>query len=142
MIRCMLRASLFILSLLPYVSAIFGQLPPTFTISTVAGNGNNSYSGDGGPAINAAINNPNGVTMDAAGNLYIADTNNNRIRRVSVTGDITTVAGTGVAGFGGDGGLATSAVLNHPNRVAFDSLGNMYIADSSNNRIRMATPGG
>jgi hypothetical protein len=76
---------------------------PQFTISTIAGNGIAGYSGDGGPATSAALNDPYGVAVDAAGNLYIADDANNRIRKVATNGTITTVAGTGAAGFGGDG---------------------------------------
>src|SRR5262249_8596339 len=80
--------------------------------------------------------------VDAAGNLYIADFNNNRVRRVGTNGTITTVAGTGNSGFSGDGGPATSAQLNLPRSVAVDSAGNLYVADSGNNRIRLVTGGG
>jgi uncharacterized protein (TIGR03437 family) len=110
-----------------------------FTISTAAGNGIAGFAGDGGQATSANLNVPNGVAVDAAGNVYIADTNNNRIRRVALNGTITTVAGTGAAGFSGDTGPATSAMLNQPNRVSVDAAGNLYIADSSNNRIRKVT---
>jgi len=112
-------------------------------IATIAGNGNTGYSGDGGPAIAAALNNPEAIAMDAAGNLYIADAVNNRIRKVTTDGNITTIAGSSSAGgFGGDGGLATKALLNHPRGVAVDGAGNVYIADTFNQRIRVVVPGG
>ncbi|WP_247233359.1 MopE-related protein, partial [Telluribacter sp. SYSU D00476] len=107
------------------------------TISTVAGNGTYGYSGDGGPATSASLATPRYIAVDAAGNLYIADLNNYRIRRVSASdGTISTVAGNGTAGYGGDGGLATSATLGNPGGVAVDAAGNLYIADQSNQRIR------
>ncbi len=80
--------------------------------------------------------------MDGAGNLYIADTNNNRIRKLVTLGVITTVAGTGTRCYGGDGGAATSALLNNPDGVAVDSAGNIYIADTNNNRIRKVNTSG
>ena len=106
-------------------------------ITTVAGDGAFGFSGDGGPATSASLNSPRGVTVDASGNLFIADTFNNRIRRVDAAiGIVTTVAGTGVEGFSGDGGPATSASLNDPFGVAVDASGNLFIADLRNNRIR------
>ena len=111
-------------------------------ITRVAGTCEGGYSGDGGPALSAQLNYPEGVAADAAGNLYIADQNNNRIRKVSSTGTITTIAGNGSAGFSGDNGPATSAQLNSPSGVALDSFGNLYIADQNNNRIRMVSPAG
>ena len=109
----------------------------TQVITTVAGNGTEGFSGDGGPATSAELAGPNGVAIDAAGNLFIADTDNNRIRRVdAATQVISTVAGAGGYGFSGDGGLATSAELAVPTRVAVDSAGNLFIADAGNNRIR------
>ena len=110
------------------------------TITTVAGNGAYRFSGDGGPATNASLNQPEGVAIDSAGNLYIADFDNNRIRKVS-GGTITTVAGNGDQRFSGDGGPATNASLNGPFGVAVDSAGNLYIADLFNNRIRKVTGG-
>jgi uncharacterized repeat protein (TIGR01451 family) len=110
------------------------------TISTVAGNGTSGYSGDSGAATSAQLNNPQGVAIDGFGNLYIADNGNERIRKVS-SGVITTVAGTGSANFGGDGGLATSAQINNPQALATDSSGNFYIADAGNNRVRKVSGG-
>jgi uncharacterized repeat protein (TIGR01451 family) len=105
-------------------------------ISTVAGTGPSAFSGDGGPAVSAALSFPSGIAVDAAGNLFIADQNNNRIRKVTPAGIISTVAGNGTSGFSGDGGLATSAQLSSPTNVAVDAVGNLFIADSQNNRIR------
>jgi trimeric autotransporter adhesin len=110
----------------------------TGIISTVAGTGSSGYSGDGGIATSAALNYPRGVTIDASGNIYIADTYNHRIRMVTKsTGIISTVAGNGSYGYSGDGGLATSALLYNPRGVAIDASGNIYIADTFNHRIRM-----
>jgi len=111
-------------------------------ITTVAGTGTASFAGDGGPATNAALNSPLSVALDAAGNLYIADTANNRIRRVGTNGVIATVAGTNAFGFSGDGGAATNARLNGPTGVALDAAGNLYIADNANNRIRRVAANG
>ena len=111
-------------------------------ITTVAGNGSLTYSGDGGAAINASLNAPDGLALDPFGNLYIADTLNNRIRKVDVNGNIITVAGNGTAAYAGDGGSPTSASLNRPTSVASDAAGNLYIADASNNRIRKVYPPG
>ena len=117
-------------------------MTPGGTITTVAGNGNGGYSGDGGPATSAELFEPYGVVVDGAGNLYIADTINNSIRKVTPGGTITTVAGDGTYGYSGDGGPATSAELAHPYGVAVDGAGNLYIADADNQRIRKVTPGG
>jgi len=105
-------------------------------ISTVAGTNTSGFFGDGGPATNAALSNPHGVAVDAFDNLFIADYGNNRIRRVDTNGFITTVAGTNVSGYFGDGGAATNAWLARPQGVAVDAYGNVFIADSGNNRIR------
>jgi len=107
-------------------------------ITTLAGGG--TSLGDNGPATSAKLNNPCGVTVDSAGNVYIADTWNNRIRKVS-NGVITTVAGNGTAGFSGDNGPATSAQLDDPGGIAVGSTGNLYIADTSNGRIRKVSNG-
>jgi uncharacterized protein (TIGR03437 family) len=110
-------------------------------ITTVAGNGTSGYSGDGGPATNAALYGPESVAVDSAGNLYIADAQNYRVRKVSANGTITTVAGNGTPGFSGDNGQAISAQLKALYGVAVDSAGNLYIADTDNNRIRKVSNG-
>jgi sugar lactone lactonase YvrE len=112
------------------------------TISTVAGNGYKGFSGDGGPATAAQLNAPWGIAADSAGNIYIADTSNHRIRKVSPDNLISTVAGNGTAGFSGDGGPATAAQLSQPNDVAVDSAGILYIADSGNQRVRIVRSDG
>jgi sugar lactone lactonase YvrE len=123
-------------------------------ISTVAGNGEQSFSGDGGPATAAALYQPQGLAITADGNLYIADGGNARVRKVNVQGTITTVAGDGGPNFGGDGGPATAATLSNPIGVAFDATGNLYISAGYNahgihypitvkdNRIRRVDPQG
>ncbi len=109
----------------------------TGIITTVAGATTAGFSGDGGPATQALLNMPIGLALDSAGNLYVADAGNNRVRRVDAgSGIITTVAGNGSALFAGDGGPATLASLNLPTGVTFDANGNLYIADLGNNRIR------
>ena len=109
----------------------------TGIISTVAGNGNPAYTGDGGAALSATLNTPNGVALDGAGNLYIADTGNNAIRKVvAANGIIVTVAGTGAQGSSGDTGAAALAELNQPWGVSLDGAGNLFIADTANHRIR------
>jgi len=111
-------------------------------ITTVAGTGTGGFAGDGGPATAAQLNGPRDLVLDASGNLYIADLGNQRIRRVSPTGTITTVAGNGVPGYSGDGGLATLAQLSNPGAVAADEVGNFYIADIENHRVRRVSPAG
>ncbi|RKP54029.1 hypothetical protein D7Z26_11610 [Cohnella endophytica] len=108
----------------------------TGNISTVAGNGSFGYSGDGGLATSAQLNGPRGVAIDSDGNLYIADTGNHRIRKVDPSGIVSTLVGNGVAGYSGDGGAATSAQVSMPYRVATDSVGDLYIVDANNFRIR------
>jgi trimeric autotransporter adhesin len=109
--------------------------------STVAGGGPN-YPGDGGPATQAELLLPNGVAVDAAGNLYIADWSDSRVRKVDTNGIITTVAGNGSPGFSGDGGQATQAELFQPDKVSVDAAGNIYISDSGNSRIRRVDTNG
>jgi uncharacterized protein (TIGR03437 family) len=116
----------------------------TGVITTVVGNGSIGAGGDGGPATQAELNAPTGVAVDGAGNLYITDIGNQRIRRVSAAdGKISTIAGTGVAGFSGDGGPATSALINlaYPATLALDAAGDLYFADRNNHRIRKITLG-
>jgi uncharacterized protein (TIGR03437 family) len=108
-------------------------------ITTVAGDGVPGYSGDNGPATSAQLAYPSGVAVDSAGSLFIADSNNNRIRKVS-GGVITTIAGNGTEGYSGDGGPATSAELSLPFDIAMDSAGNVYISDDYNGTIRLLTP--
>ena len=118
------------------------QVTPAGIISTVAGTGTAGFSGDNIPAAGAELNSPQGLAVDAAGNLYIADSLNFRIRRVVLGGAITTVAGTGVAGNTGDGGPATSATLTQPSGLALDAFGNLYVSDSGVSVVRMINPSG
>jgi sugar lactone lactonase YvrE len=112
------------------------------TLTTIAGNGLGSFGGDGGSPLNAQLSAPDGVAIDNTGNVYISDFLNNRVRMVSPSGVISTVAGNGNSGFSGDGGAATSAQLSQPAGLAVDSAGNLYIADSNNGAVRMVTPAG
>jgi uncharacterized protein (TIGR03437 family) len=114
----------------------------TGTITFIAGTGVQGYGGDGGKATDALLNLPTSLTVDAAGNIYIADTQNHRIRKITTDGLISTVAGTGQPNFTGDGDVATNAALNYPESVAVDSAGNLYIADTLNQRIRKVTTDG
>ena len=114
----------------------------TIITASAGGNGSFSFCGDGGPATSACLQKPFGVALDGAGNLFIADLNNNRIRKVDSSGTITTVAGNDLCGFSGDGGPATSATLCNPTGVALDGAGNLFIADLNNQRIRKVDSGG
>src|SRR5205807_879749 len=111
------------------------KVSPAGNITTVAGNDFQGYFGDGGPATSARLNNPSGLIVDTGGNVYVADAGNSRIRKVSPSGIIATVAGNGSPGYSGDGGPATSAQLSFPSGVAVDASGNLYVADY-NQRIR------
>ncbi len=108
-------------------------------VTTVAGIGSSGYSGDGGPAGSAQLKAPTGLAVDAAGNLYISDLN--RVRKVSTTGIITTIAGNGIAGYLGDGGVAINAEMNTIYGLSVDPLGNIYVADTGNNAARELSPG-
>lgn len=118
------------------------RIDPNGVITTVAGTGANGSSGDGGPATAAELHTPRNVVVDSVGNLYISEFEGHRIRRVSPDGRISTAAGTGVAGFQGDGSPATSAQLNSPAGLAVDGFGSLYVADSQNNRVRKILSGG
>ena len=120
------------------------KVTPAGTISTIAGNGVTSdphICPEGGPATSCALYYPEGVAVDAAGNVFVSDTYNNQIRKVT-GGVITTVAGNGIPGFSGDDQLAVAAQLYYPRDLAFDGAGNLFIADTYNNRIRKVTPNG
>jgi glucose/arabinose dehydrogenase len=135
----MKRKYLVLFCLLPFCFKTHAQ---AYIINTFAGDHVAGYSGDGFAATSAELNQPWGVAVDRAGNVYIAEYNNHRIRKVSTTGIITTVAGNGTNGFSGDGFAATSAQLNFPTGVAVDSAGNIYIADEDNQRIRKVNTAG
>jgi uncharacterized protein (TIGR03437 family) len=110
-------------------------------ISTVAGSSTaDVYAGDGGKATSASLNRPNGIAFDNAGNMYIADTGNHVVRKVNTSGTISTVAGNNASAYSGDGGPAIDASLSEPSGLAFDGAGNLYIADTNNNCIRIVTP--
>ena len=116
-----------------------GETPEVLVVETLAGTGEAGYSGDGGPAVDARLDEPSGVAVDGAGNVYIADNDNHRIRRVDREGRISTIAGTGEAGFSGDGGPATAARLNNPYGVWVSGAGEIYIADQRNHRVRVVS---
>ncbi|MFE7671692.1 RICIN domain-containing protein [Streptomyces albidoflavus] len=118
------------------------KVTPDGTISTVVGSGTAGPEGDGGPAVSAQLNSPRGIASDSAGALYIADSSNHRVRKVTPDGTISTVAGTGTRGSDGDGGPATAARLNRPFGVVVDADGVLYIADQGNHRVRKVTPDG
>ena len=124
------------LSLLLLIYFTFSPYSYSQTINTVAGNGTPAYSGDGGPATSASLSRPISCVMDNAGNLLISDFTNSRIRKVSPAGIITTIAGNGTPGFGGDGGPATAAIIQNPEKITVDGAGNIYFCDFYNQRIR------
>ncbi|WP_455432278.1 NHL domain-containing protein [Streptomyces pratensis] len=108
----------------------------TSPISTVAGTGVAGFKGEGEPAVSAQLNRPYGVAVDSAGVVYFSDYNNHRVRKITTDGKISTVAGTGVAGYRGDDGPAVAALLNCPRQMAVDGADALYVTDSSNHRIR------
>jgi sugar lactone lactonase YvrE len=117
------------------------KVDPQGTLSIFAGNGLYGFSGDGGPATLASLNDPAGLAVDSSGNLYIADSGNNRIRKVTPDGIISTVAGTGDAGYTGDRGASLAATLDTPSGIAVDRQGNLIIADANNHVIRKVSGG-
>ena len=118
-------------------SACFAQ--KVYSISTVAGSNNPR---DGGPAVSGILSQPEGIATDSRGNIYVADANNHRIRRLANDGTIQTIAGTGIAGFSGDDGAASAAQLNAPYGLCIDRLGNLYVADLANARVRRISADG
>src|ERR1019366_4344306 len=139
--NCMRLRVFRICSAMALCGTVIAQSGGGYLITTVAG-GNDilGFEGDGGLATAAQLSAPAGVAVDTAGNLVI--TSGNGIRKVSASGIITTVAGTGAEGFSGDGGLATAALLNSPYGVAVDGFGNLFVAETANNRIRKVSGGG
>ncbi|MDX2041393.1 MAG: hypothetical protein SF097_09090 [Acidobacteriota bacterium] len=115
---------------------------PSQVLVTIAGTGVGGGKGDNGPAVAAETWIPSGVAVDVAGNVFVADTQNHRIRKIAPNGVITTVAGSGAVGFAGDGGPATTAALNEPNDVVVDAVGNLYFSDTLNNRVRRVNSAG
>ena len=118
------------------------QVNSAGTVTPFAGNGGAGYSGDNVPAISASLFNPQGLCVDGAGNVYLADTQNDRVRKINTQGIITTVAGDATGGFTGDGVQATATSLFYPSDVALDSKGNLYISDGLNGRLRMVNASG
>ncbi len=134
-----MRTSLLVAALCASPGAGFAPAQVTYTISTIAGAGD---CGDGGPAARARIGAPEGLAVDRAGNVYIADALDHRVRKVTPSGTVTTIAGSGRVGFRGDGGPATKARLNAPYGLAVDAAGNLYICDLGNARVRKVSPDG
>ncbi|GEO11089.1 NHL domain-containing protein [Segetibacter aerophilus] len=133
------KGNLFILEA---VNSVVRKVDAAGKITTVAGNGTKGYSGDGGAATAAQLDNPVDMAIDALDNIYIADKYNKVVRKVNAAGIITTIAGSGVAGYSGDGGPATAAQLTSPDGVAVDNLGNLLIADGQNAVIRKVNTAG
>ncbi len=119
-----------------------GQSTQAQTITTIAGSGTMGYSGDGGAATAAMVNATFGIVTDASGNVYFSDAGNDVVRKISPSGIITTIAGTGTHAYGGDGGPASAAQLAFPSGLAFDAAGNLYISDPNNYRVRKIDPSG
>ena len=117
------------------------KIQPDGTTSIIAGNGPDGYGGDGAPARGAGLNLPKGIAVDVAGNIYLADYGNSRVRKIDTQGNINTIGGNGKALFSGDGGQATKAGMN-PTDVAVDNQGNVFVADQVNHRIRKIAPSG
>jgi len=117
-------------------NSVVRRVSATGIISTIGGNGVAGYSGDGGAATAGQLNSPTGIAVDGSGNVYIADANENVIRKINASGIISTIAGTGAAGYAGDGGPATAATFNSPAGIAVDGSGNVYVADMANERVR------
>ncbi len=130
------------LSLIAYIPAAKSQSFTTPIISTIAGTGSCCYTGDGGAATAAKFDNIQGVATDTAGNVYICDADSRRIRKVSPSGIVTTFAGTGSAGYSGDGGLASAAQVNSPADITIDKYGNIFYVELTGNRIRKINPSG
>lgn len=129
----------YVILLCSFLLAIGGK---SQIITTIAGNGSAGFSGDGGPATAASFNQPEYICFDPAGNLYVTEYNNNRIRKIDRTGIITTYAGNGAIGYNGDSIQATSASLNRPQGITADAAGNIYFADVSNARVRKINTSG
>jgi gliding motility-associated-like protein len=131
-----------IIHLMLGLSLVCTSQAQSYIINTIIGDGTMGYSGNGGPATAAGLNYPYAVAIDDTGNIYVADMNNNRIRKVNTNGIISEFAGNGVAGYGGDGGPATAAELKSPTDVIIDHSGNIYIADMMNERVRVINTNG
>ncbi|MBK6521909.1 MAG: T9SS type A sorting domain-containing protein [Sphingobacteriaceae bacterium] len=121
---------------------VIRKISSSGTINTIAGTGISGFSGDGKPATMAQVFNPDGIAVDKIGNIFIADASNNRIRKINTSGVINTIAGTGAIGYSGDGGTAITAQLYSPSGVSVDTVGNIYISDTYNNRIRKINTSG
>ncbi len=139
MVSCDRLLLLSVVSVISRAAGPASTVPATYTIQTVTGSDD---SGDGGSALAVALGQPEGIAVDRSGNVYVAEASNHRVRKISADGTIQTIAGTGVAGFSGDGGAASAAQLNQPYGLALDSNGNLYIADLGNSRVREVSADG
>src|SRR5258708_1900456 len=131
----------FTLVILFFSLAVAAFAQPSQLITTTAGSGIAGYSGDGGPARYTALNHPEIMIFDGAGNMYVSESADNRVRKIDTSGNITTIAGNGSAGFSGDNGAATLAQLNYPIGLALDGSNNLYIVDQTNQRVRKVALG-